>query len=117
VKPGEDLGASPLGRATSYAEHYDPGLLFAVDRAPQDQAALTKTFLADKFYALDRDKGPHRIDEAYVKKLFSEAGFVLEESSDVLRNPADDRTKPFYDESFRGKSTDRFVLRFRKKAE
>jgi predicted O-methyltransferase YrrM len=28
----------------------------AVDRAPQDQAALTKTFLADKFYALDRDK-------------------------------------------------------------
>lgn len=67
--------------------------------------------------ALDRDKGPHRIDEAYVKKLFTEAGFVLEESSDVLRNPADDRTKPFYDESFRGKSTDRFVLRFRKKAE
>ena len=35
MKPGEDLGASPLGRATSYAEHYDPGLLFAVDRAPQ----------------------------------------------------------------------------------
>ncbi|HKR33322.1 MAG TPA: methyltransferase domain-containing protein [Steroidobacteraceae bacterium] len=67
--------------------------------------------------AMDRDKGPHRIDEAYVKKLFAEAGFVLEASDDVLRNPADDRTKPFYDESFRGKSTDRFVLRFRKKAE
>lgn len=67
--------------------------------------------------AMDRDKGPHRIDEAYVKKLFAEAGFVLEASNDVLRNPADDRTKPFYDESFRGKSTDRFVLRFRKKAE
>ena len=27
------------------------------------------------------------------------------------------RTKPFYDESFRGKTTDRFVLLFRKKAE
>lgn len=67
--------------------------------------------------AMDRDKGPHRIDEAYVKKLFAEAGFVLEASNDALRNPADDRTKPFYDESFRGKSTDRFVLRFRKKAE
>jgi predicted methyltransferase len=67
--------------------------------------------------AMDRDKGPHRIDEAYVKKLFAEAGFVLEASNDVLRNAADDRTKPFYDESFRGKSTDRFVLRFRKKAE
>src|SRR5580658_7671930 len=28
----------------------------AVDRAPEDQAALTKAFLADKLYALDRDK-------------------------------------------------------------
>jgi predicted O-methyltransferase YrrM len=28
----------------------------AVDRPPKDQAALTKTFLADKLYALDRDK-------------------------------------------------------------
>jgi len=28
----------------------------AVDRAPEDQAALTKNFLADKLYALDRDK-------------------------------------------------------------
>ena len=67
--------------------------------------------------ALDRDKGPHRIDEAYVKKLFLEAGFTLEASNDVLRNPADDRTKPFFDDSFKGKSTDRFVLLFRKKAE
>jgi 7-cyano-7-deazaguanine reductase len=30
-----DLGASPLGHATTYAERYDPGLLFAVERAPQ----------------------------------------------------------------------------------
>jgi predicted O-methyltransferase YrrM len=28
----------------------------AVDRAPEHQAALTKAFLADKIYALDRDK-------------------------------------------------------------
>src|SRR5215470_19631632 len=28
----------------------------AVGRAPEDQAALTKAFLADKIYALDRDK-------------------------------------------------------------
>jgi predicted methyltransferase len=66
--------------------------------------------------AMDREKGTHRIDEAYVKKIFAEAGFVLEASNDVLRNPADDHSKPFYDESFRGKSTDRFVLRFRKKS-
>ena len=68
-------------------------------------------------HAKDRDKGSHRIDEAYVKKIFADAGFVLDASNDVLRNRADDRTKPFYDESFRGMSTDRFVLRFRKKAE
>ena len=29
-----DLGASPLGHATTYADEYDPGLLFPVDRAP-----------------------------------------------------------------------------------
>jgi predicted O-methyltransferase YrrM len=28
----------------------------ALDRAPEEQAALTKAFLADKIYALDRDK-------------------------------------------------------------
>jgi 7-cyano-7-deazaguanine reductase len=35
VKRAPDLDASPLGRATTYAERYDPGLLFAVERAPQ----------------------------------------------------------------------------------
>ena len=35
MKTGTDLDASPLGRATTYAERYDPGLLFAVERAPQ----------------------------------------------------------------------------------
>jgi 7-cyano-7-deazaguanine reductase len=29
-----DLNASPLGHATSYADAYDPGLLFPVERAP-----------------------------------------------------------------------------------
>lgn len=29
-----DLGASPLGHATVYADRYDPALLFAVERAP-----------------------------------------------------------------------------------
>lgn len=31
----DDLDASPLGHATTYAEGYDPGLLFPVERAPQ----------------------------------------------------------------------------------
>jgi predicted O-methyltransferase YrrM len=36
-------------------EHYEERDK-SVDRGPEDQAALTKTFLADKLYALDRDK-------------------------------------------------------------
>lgn len=33
-----DLRASPLGHATRYADAYDPGLLFPVERAPQRSA-------------------------------------------------------------------------------
>jgi 7-cyano-7-deazaguanine reductase len=35
VTHAHDLDASPLGHRTTYAEGYDPGLLFAVERAPQ----------------------------------------------------------------------------------
>jgi len=55
----------------------------------------------------------HRIDPAIVKADFEKAGFVLEESSDLLRNPADDHSLLVFDEKFRGK-TDRFMFRFRK---
>jgi predicted methyltransferase len=130
-KPLNAMGLEPnsLDGATAFMVLHDffwlsqdvPGVLKAVHTALKpggwfgvvDHAAPAGTGADD---AKDRDKGPHRIDEAYVKKIFAEAGFVLEASNDVLRNPADDRTKPFYDESFRGKSTDRFVLRFRKKS-
>jgi predicted methyltransferase len=66
-------------------------------------------------HAKDRDHGIHRIDEEYVKKIVGEAGFVLEASNDLLRNPQDDRSKPFFAEDMRGKDTDRFVLKFRKR--
>ena len=130
-KPLNEMGLEPksLDGATAFMVLHDffwlsqdvPGILKDVHKALKpggwfgvvDHAAPAGTGAED---AKDRDKGPHRIDEAYVKKIFAEAGFVLEASNDVLRNPADDRTKPFYDESFRGKSTDRFVLRFRKKS-
>jgi len=55
----------------------------------------------------------HRIDPAVVKADFARAGFVLEESSDILRNPADDHSLLVFDDKIRGK-TDRFVYRFRK---
>ena len=55
----------------------------------------------------------HRIDPEVVKADFAKAGFVLEESSDLLRNPADDHSLLVFDEKIRGK-TDRFMYRFRK---
>src|SRR5580700_11966183 len=42
-------------QTSAIREHYDERDK-AVDRPPEDQSALTKTFLADKLYALDRDK-------------------------------------------------------------
>ena len=129
-KPLNQMGLEPnsLDGAVAFMVLHDffwlsqdvPGVLKDVHKALKpggwfgvvDHSAPAGTDARD---ALDRDKGTHRIDEAYVKKIFADAGFVLDASNDVLRNPADDRSKPFYDESFRGKSTDRFVLRFKKK--
>lgn len=55
----------------------------------------------------------HRIDEKYVKELFESKGFKLLSSSDLLRNPADDRTLKIWNASVRGQ-TDRFVYLFEK---
>ncbi len=55
----------------------------------------------------------HRIDEEIVKREVTAAGFVLESSSDVLRNANDARTLMVFDPSIQGQ-TDQFVLRFRK---
>lgn len=55
----------------------------------------------------------HRIDPAVVRADFERAGFVLEAESQMLRNPADDRTLLVFDEKIRGR-TDRFVFKFRK---
>jgi predicted methyltransferase len=57
----------------------------------------------------------HRIDPATIKADFARAGFVLDGESDVLRVPADDRSKLVFDPSVRGK-TDRIVYRFKKPA-
>lgn len=64
-------------------------------------------------YAKKRE-GQHRIDEEFAKKTFLDAGFVLVRKSDALRNPADDRQKPFFAPEMKGKVTDRFMLLLRK---
>ncbi len=55
----------------------------------------------------------HRVDEGVVIRDIEQAGFVLEERSGILRNPADDYDKRVFEPQVRGR-TDRFVLRFRK---
>jgi len=55
----------------------------------------------------------HRIDPATVKADFLRAGFKLEATSDMLRNPADDHSLNVFDPKIRGK-TDRAVFKFRK---
>lgn len=55
----------------------------------------------------------HRIDPALLRRDIEAAGFVLEAESDVLINPADDRTKTAFDPSVQGR-TNQVVLRFRK---
>ncbi|MGI9270910.1 MAG: class I SAM-dependent methyltransferase [Woeseiaceae bacterium] len=55
----------------------------------------------------------HRIDRAIVVADFEQAGFVLEDESDLLRNPEDDYSKGVFDPAVNGK-TDRFMLKFRK---
>lgn len=57
----------------------------------------------------------HRIDPAVVKADFERAGFVLDGTSDILRNPADDHSLLVFDPAIRGK-TDRAMFRFRKPA-
>ena len=54
----------------------------------------------------------HRIDPAIVLADMETAGFVFEETSDILRNPDDDYSKMVFAEGIRG-NTDRFVMRFR----
>lgn len=55
----------------------------------------------------------HRIDIATVKSELEAAGFKLEATSDILRNPSDPRTASVFDPSIQGK-TDQFILKFRK---
>jgi predicted methyltransferase len=55
----------------------------------------------------------HRMDAELTRQELEQAGFSLEISSDLLANPADDRTRSVFDPSIRGQ-TARFVYVFRK---
>jgi predicted methyltransferase len=57
----------------------------------------------------------HRIDPETVKAEVLAAGFVFVGSSDLLRQPADNRSLKVFDPAVRGQ-TDQFILKFRKPA-
>ena len=55
----------------------------------------------------------HRMEVAVAVEALEMAGFVVEEVSDALDNPADDHSLPQWDDSL-GRNTDRFLIRARK---
>jgi predicted methyltransferase len=57
----------------------------------------------------------HRVEEKLVREAARAAGFEVE-SSDLLRNPEDDRSKNVFDPAVRGR-TDRFLLKLRRPAQ
>jgi predicted methyltransferase len=79
------------------------GVLVVIDHAAAEGSDLT---VADTL---------HRIEQADVRSELEAAGFVFEEDSQVLRNPADNRSIRVFEGDIRGR-TDQFVMRFRKPA-
>ena len=63
--------------------------------------------------ALAGTQDRHRIDPDFVKRQVQSVGFRFVGSTPVLRNPADDHTRPVFDPAIRG-HTDQFVIKFRK---
>jgi predicted methyltransferase len=78
-------------------------VLVIIDHAAADGSPITVT------------DSLHRIDRAQVITDLTAAGFVLQEETDVLRNPADNRTERVFESDIRG-HTDQFALRFVKPA-
>ena len=106
----------------NYHDFHDP--FFAPADVAKVNAAVFKALKPGGIYLIidhAAEKGSglrdtntlHRIDEATVEAEVEAAGFKLAGESDVLRNPADDRSKKIFDPAIRGR-TDQFVLRFRK---
>ena len=87
---------------TIYAAMKPVGIVGIIDHAANPGGDARE--VADKL---------HRIDPAVVRADFLAAGFVLDGTSELLRNPADDRTVNVFDKAIRGK-TDRFIFRFKR---
>ncbi len=63
--------------------------------------------------SLEQAAALHRIDPDLLKRDLQAAGFAFDGESDVLRNPADDGSRPVFDPAVRG-HTNQVVYRFRR---
>lgn len=100
--PQFNIDVSALNRHM-FAALRPGGILVIVDHAAAEGSGIEVTNTL------------HRIAQAQVVSDLTAAGFVLEEESQVLRNPADNRELRVFEGDIRGR-TDQFVLRFRKPA-
>ncbi|WP_417494759.1 class I SAM-dependent methyltransferase [Maricaulis sp.] len=102
-----DTAHSGTDRAAMNQAIYDAlrpgGVYIVIDHHAPDGSGVT--FVNDT----------HRIDAQVVRDEVMAAGFVLDGESEMLANPADDRTGSVFAPDIR-RHTDRFVYRFRKPA-
>lgn len=98
-----DVANTPVDRAVMdrklFAALKPGGYLVVVDHAAKAGAGLRDT------------KTLHRIEEATVVDELQQAGFVVEERADFLRNPGDPREQAFFDLKV---PSDRFAIRLRR---
>ncbi len=96
--PGE--GWTAINKA-AYAALKPGGVYLIVDHvaAPGAGATVTKTL--------------HRIEPSTITTEVEAAGFKLVQTSEILKNAADDHAKGVFDPSIRGK-TDQIILKFKK---
>jgi len=109
--------APPLDLITIVLNYHDIAYL-PVDRAKMDARLFAALKPGGRLVVIDHSakagtgvadtKTLHRIDEAVVLAEFRQAGFVLEATSDFLRNPADSRELSSGDGRI---PTDKFALR------
>jgi predicted methyltransferase len=93
-----NIGADPNKLNGQVLRALKPGGIYAI----VDNSAKTGSGIRDT-------KTLHRIDEAFVIKQVEHDGFRLAATSNVLRNPKDPRTQPFWKIDH---TQDRFMLKF-----
>jgi predicted methyltransferase len=103
---GEGVDWGPVDQQALLHELYDAlkpsGVILVIDHQARSGSDPYESAVAT-----------HRIDRAVVLRDFTQAGFVLKQESDLLRNPKDDLdAQIFTDTVYR--ATDRFVLLFGK---